>query len=321
MRLFVISDPHFAGPAEVQRKGWERRAIRNPALRQASILYRSLLWLADPTAHNHQLDAFLDRAREADLVVANGDFSCDSGFVGLCDDAAFASAELCLAKLRGAFGNRLLETMGDHELGKMSLFGGVGGPRIASWHRCTQGLGIPALWKRDVGAYTLLGVTSSLLALPMFSSELLPEERLEWDAIRTGYLDELGRLVASIPSRQRVILFCHDPSALPFLAQEPAAAGLLPRLDLTIVGHLHSPMILGLSRVLAGMPVLTRFGQTARRLSSALGKAREWAPFRVALCPSPSGIQLLKDGGYLEIRLDPVPSDPPRPIRHRLPWR
>jgi len=46
------------------------------------------------------------------------------------------------------------------------------------------------------------------------------------------------------------------------------------------------------------MPQIHFLGHTARRLSTALGKAREWKPFNVRLCPSLAGIELLKDGGY-----------------------
>jgi len=321
MRVLVISDPHFAGPDEIARKGWERRVIRNPLLRQAAWLYRRLFWLADPTAHNHQVDAFVGRAAHADWVVANGDYSCDSAFIGLADPAARASAAICLEKLRHAFHGRILEIMGDHELGKMSLFGGVGGPRIESWHRCTQDLALAPHWRRDLGSHTLLGVTSSLLALPMFEREMLPSETTEWRRIRQAHLVELGDLIASIPKDQPVVLFCHDPSALPFLAREPATQPLLPRIQRTIVGHLHSPLILRLSRTLAGMPEIAAAGQTARRLSGALRKAKDWTPFRVTLCPSPAGIQLLKDGGYLELVFDKTTPKPPEIIRHRLAWR
>ena len=321
MCVFVISDPHFAGPAEIAKKGWERRVIQNPMLRQAALLYRRLFWLADPTAHNHQVDAFVGQAANADWVVANGDYSCDSAFIGLADPAARASAAICLEKLRRAFKDRILEIMGDHEFGKMSLFGGVGGPRIESWKRCTEDLALATLWKLDLGSHTLLGVTSSLLALPMFEREMIPAESADWRRIRQAYMVELGDLIASIPKDRPVVLFCHDPSALPFLARETATQPLLSRIQRTIVGHLHSPLILRLSRILAGMPEISAAGQTARRLSGALRKAKDWAPFHVTLCPSPAGIQLLKDGGYLELIFDETTAKPPEIIRHRLPWR
>jgi hypothetical protein len=128
-------------------------------------------------------------------------------------------------------------------------------------------------------------------------------------------------LFEGIDSGRQIILFCHDPTALPFLVQEPAVARRLPQLACTVIGHLHSPSILRVGRCLGGMPELKWFGNTARRLSSALRKAREWSPFRVVLCPSLAGIQLFKDGGYLELSLAMPGADGPRLRRHRLPWQ
>lgn len=321
MRILVFSDPHFAGAAERERRGWERRVIPSRTLRGLAGCYRRFLWLADPTAHNHQLEAFLARAGDSDLVVANGDYSCDSAFVGVSDDAAFASAQECLGQLRGALGNRLLATMGDHELGKMSLFGGVGGPRLASWIRAIGGLDLRPFWLREViGGHWLMGITSSLVALPVFEHELVEDEKAEWWRLREHHLEEVRKAFTRLPEDGRVILFCHDPTALPFLAREPVVAARLSQLACTVIGHLHSELILRLSGLLAGMPELGFLGNTARRISGALRRARAWRPFRVVLCPSPAGVQLLKDGGYLELRLDPRRGTGPQVIRHRLPW-
>ncbi|MBX3748139.1 MAG: metallophosphoesterase [Verrucomicrobiae bacterium] len=320
MRLLVVSDIHYAGAAEKARRGWERRAIRPFPLRWIATFYRRHLWLADPTAHNAQLDAFLERAGSPDWVVANGDYSCDSAFVGVADDAAFDSARECLDRLRAPFQDRFHATLGDHELGKMSLFGGCGGPRLASWHRAIGPLGLQPLWSQPAGRFHLVGITSSLLALPTFLPELLPDERDAWHQLRTRHLESLQALWDAIPQGHRVILFCHDPTALPFLAREPWFQARLPQLACTVIGHLHSEAVLRTSRLLAGMPELAFLGNTARRLSGALRRARHWAPFRVVLCPSPAGIQLRKDGGYLEINLHPNADSPPPVTRHHLPW-
>lgn len=80
-----------------------------------------------------------------------------------------------------------------------------------------------------------------------------------------------------------------------------------------------------MSRCLSGMPELGFFGNTARRLSGALRKARRWRPFRLIL-PSPPGIQIAKDGGYLEIEIladrGTSPANVPgiRVVRRYLPW-
>lgn len=321
-RVLVLSDPHFAGDAERARHGWEREVIQSPLLRGLTSAYRHWFWLRDPTAHNHQVAAFVARAVGADLVVANGDYSCDSAFVGLSDPASFASAHECLAQLRAAFPGRLRTTLGDHEFGKMSIFGGRGGPRFASWERSVSELGLEPLWSHPVGEHhVLVGVCSSLLALPVFEPELLSEERGAWEKLRGEYLDALRALFASIGDHRRILLFCHDPTALPFLAAEPAVQRRLPQLEATIIGHLHSPLILRMSRLLCGVPHLRGLGITAARLSGALRKARSWRPFRVVLCPSPYGIQLMKDGGFLEIEVPAARAENCRIRRHRLPWK
>jgi hypothetical protein len=82
---------------------------------------------------------------------------------------------------------------------------------------------------------------------------------------------------------------------------------------------LHSPLVLRQSRLLAGMPRLSFLGHTARRLSTSLRRARDWEQFRVLLCPSLAGIELLKDGGYYTVELDQDANDPPRFEFHALP--
>src|SRR5439155_16539093 len=102
---------------------------------------------------------------------------------------------------------------------------------------------------------------------------------------------------------QRVMLFCHDPTALPFLWREDAVRSKLPQIEQTVIGHLHSGLILWKSRVLAGIPRIGFLGHTAKRLSAALSEARSWQPFHGRLCPALAGIELLKDGGYLTAEL------------------
>ena len=91
------------------------------------------------------------------------------------------------------------------------------------------------------------------------------------------------------------------------------------QIEQTIIGHLHSPLILWKSRVLSGMPILRFLGHSVQRFSTALREARHWKPFKVRLCPSLAGIELLKDGGYYSMELDDSGSVPARFIRHRLP--
>ena len=82
-----------------------------------------------------------------DYVIANGDYSCNTAFVGLSDDAACQSARECLGKLRQRFGARLRANYGDHELGKITLFGAHGGMRLASWRRAREELGLQPFWR------------------------------------------------------------------------------------------------------------------------------------------------------------------------------
>src|SRR5262249_45702880 len=116
---------------------------------------------------------------------------------------------------------------------------------------------------------------------------------------------------------QRVILFCHDPTALPFLWSEDSIRGRLPQIDQTIIGHLHTNLVFWKSRLLAGMPVIRFMGHTPRRLSAALHDARLWRPFNVRLCPALAGIQLLRGGGFYTAELSNDASAKPRfHLRH-----
>ena len=305
LAIDVLSDVHYACAAERQRGAPEFDAIANPLLRGFVWSYRHFVWKRDPFAHNHLLDRFVDRAEAADYVVANGDYSCDTAFVGVCDEAAFQSARECLQKLHARFGSKLCLTFGDHELGKMSLFGGRGGMRLASWDRATRELGIQPFWKRELGRYWLVGVTSSLLALPVFAPDILPEEREAWQALRQAHLDEIRALFAVLRPEQRVVLFCHDPTALPFLWRDEWIRAKVEQIELTMIGHLHSELFLWKSRLLSGMPAIGFLGNSILRMSTALHEASVWRRFRVRLCPALAGIELLRDGGYCRLSLDP----------------
>ncbi|MCX6906127.1 MAG: metallophosphoesterase [Verrucomicrobia bacterium] len=318
--LVIVSDIHHAGAAEQARRHFESRSIPNLFQRCLAQSYRHLVWMSDPLGHVKQLDTFLAAAGEPDLVVGNGDFSVDSGFIGLADEAVLESVQECLGKLRARFGERFLSVIGDHELGKMNLFGGAGGLRLASYDRAIGDAGMKRFWRMELGVYVLLAITSSLVALPIYEPEILAEEHSSWEALRAAHLEEIRQAFAELKPRQRILLFCHDPTALPFLAQEEVVRRRLGQIEHTIIGHLHSNFILGQARLLSGMPPLTFLGNTVRRYSAALCRAREWQPFRLLLCPSISGIQLLKDGGFLRLELDP---DGGRPLGHtiqRLPW-
>jgi len=319
-RLGVVSDIHYASAAEQSRGDrYESTAIPQPLLRLLVSWYRRFVWLHQPLHKNYLLDRFIAQAGQPDYLIANGDYSCDSSFVGVSDDAACQSARECLGKLRERFGDRLRVNFGDHELGKVSFFGGRGGMRIASWRAAQETLGLQPLWQLRIGRYVLIGVVSSLVALPVFEPDTLPEERSEWRRYRAEHMAGIRELFESLKPEQRVLLFCHDPTALPFLWEECAVQAKLAQVEQTVIGHLHSNLILWKSRWLAGMPRLDFLGHTTRRLSTALGRAKHWKPFHVRLCPSLAGIELLKDGGFLTAELDLAGERPAQFQRHRLP--
>jgi hypothetical protein len=316
--VLIVSDIHYASAAEQERRNHELRVIHNPFLRLALRLFRDYIWLREPMQKNHLLDQFLDNAGEPDLVVANGDFSCDSAFIGVCDDPAFESARQCLEKLRTRFAGQCKTVFGDHELGKLSFFGGSGGMRVASFHRAERELGIPPFWEMEIGKYTLFGVVSSLIALPVYETDALPQEMSEWHRLREMHLHRIREAFTGLKPTQKVILFCHDPTALPFLWEEPVIRQKLSQVEHTIIGHLHSPVILWKSRILAGIPPIKFLGSTVKRATTALRRARHWKPFRVRLCPSLAGLELFKDGGYLSVELDLTGQMPARFQRHSI---
>ena len=304
--LGVLSDIHYACTAEQARgHNYESVGIPNPILRSFLRFYRHFIWLRDPLAKGYLLDRFLQQVGPLDYLVLNGDYACDTGFVGVSDDACCQSVSECLGKLRHAFPGKLSATFGDHDLGKVSFFGGRGGMRVASWYRACKELGLEPFWQVRVGRYVLMGVVSSLIGFPIFEADALPAERGEWERLRADHLAQVCSGFEDLKPQERLLLFCHDPTALHFLAQEPAVQARFGQIEQTIIGHLHTNLVLWKSRWLAGMPRIDFLGHTARRLSSALRQARDWQPFRVRLCPALAGVELLKDGGYLTIELDP----------------
>ena len=318
--VLIVSDIHHAGAAERQRVGYELACAPNWPVRQLVRAYRGLVWQRDPLGNGKFLEAFLRRVGAHDLLIANGDFSADSRFVGVSDDAALGSAMECLAKLRARFGGRLHATIGDHELGKVSLVGGHGGLRLASWPRTTGELGLHPFWRHEWGRYVFIGVTSTLLALSVYEREMLPGEREDWEALRAAHVEEIRSAFAGLSANQRVLLFCHDPTALPFLSRVPGVRDHLAQIEATVIGHLHSQLVLRTGRALAGIPTIKFLGVSARRMSTGLNEAKLWRPFNVQLCPSLTGIQLLKDGGWLTVELDADARHPAKFRFHPLPW-
>ncbi len=319
VKLLIVSDIHYAGPRESARgSDYELTVIRQPLVRLLARALRHWFWMRDPLARSPQLEVFLSKTEPADLVVVNGDNILDTGFIGLADPAGRESAEKCIGKLRVKFGDRLHLVMGDHELGKRHMFSDVGNMRLASWETATGPLRIKPFWRITTGRYVLMGVTSSLIALPAHGADVLAEERSEWERLRNDHLEEVRTAFDSLKVEQRVLLFCHDPTALPFLGAEEIIQKRLPQIEQTIVGHLHTDFILWKSRLLAGMPTTRAFGSGVYKMTAALQKAKAWRPFHVRLCPALAGVELFNDGGYYTVQLDPTARQPARFTFHPL---
>jgi hypothetical protein len=182
--------------------------------------------------------------------------------------------------------------------------------RLESWHRARRDLELQPSWRVELGNYVLLGVASSLAGLPVFEADALAAELPQWRELRAQHLKEVREAFAAVEPHQRVLLFCHDPTALPFLWEEEIVRAKISQIEQTIIGHLHSRLILWKSKLLAGMPPIHFLGHTAKRLSTALSQGRYWRPFKVRLCPSLAGIELLKDGGYCTVKLDAEAKEP-----------
>lgn len=304
LRVLICSDIHYASDLEKARGAYEVNAIDNPAQRALVRFYRRYFWLRDPFAHNHLLQRVLNPPLEPDWVVANGDYSCDSAFIGVMDEPSRQSAKECLGQLRNRFPGRVMTVFGDHELGKMSLCGGRGGLRLKSLEIAQTELGLEPLWTRRFGNYVFVGVTSTLAAMPVYEREALEGERGIWKELRRQHLSGIDAVFNALGERDRLVLFCHDPTALPYLWESEAVRRKAGQIEQTVIGHLHSPLLMGQSRFLAGMPKITFCGQAVRRMSSALSRGKDWRHFKVLLCPSLAGLQLTRSGGYYIAEID-----------------
>ncbi len=318
-RIAILSDVHYAGPTEkAEGDDYEHRVIENPLLRFALRQYRRNVWLRYPLQQNGQLDRFIADVPEVDYAIANGDYSCNTAAVGLSADGAMESASECIGKLRGKFGGKLHLCFGDHELGKLRLMGTRGGLRLESWRRGIEQLSIQPFWKIELGNYVLFNCTSTLIALPVFARDMLPDERSAWEKLREEHFAEVRAAFAGLRPEQRVLFFCHDPTALPFLCRDDIVRAKIPQIEQTIIGHLHSSLYLRASQILSGVPVMSFFGHSIHRMSVAVNQARHWKPFHVRLCPSLAGIELLNDGGYYTAEVDEAAKSPAKFLFHPL---
>jgi len=65
-RIAVASDIHYASAAEQARPEYWLIPVTSRWRRRLLAAYKRHIWLRDPFAHNHLLDAFIAQARGAD---------------------------------------------------------------------------------------------------------------------------------------------------------------------------------------------------------------------------------------------------------------
>jgi hypothetical protein len=304
-RILVITDIHFACDLERARGDYESRTVSHPLLRFLLRQYRYFLWRRDPFGWNHYVQRFIERAGEPDCIIGNGDYCCDSAFIGVADDPSLHSSKECLGKIRNAFGEKFIGIIGDHDIGKKSMFGGFGGMHLDSWDRCLEELDLKPFFQVEFGRHVIMGLNSTLIGLPSNLADCAAADASAWEMQRNAHLETIRAALGKLSKDQRLLFFIHDPSALPHLAKFGWMREHFHRLDGTFVGHLHSEIIIKMSRMLAGMPRIHGLGHTALKMSTALQKAREWRPFKVHLVPAPGGIQISRRGGFAEILIPP----------------
>ena len=237
-----------------------------------------------------------------DWVIANGDYGGDLGGVGLSHRATLDSASVVVEMIRSRFPERSRFVFGDHDLGKYSTVLRAGGIRLNSLDLGERHLQIPSFWHEVDEMYHLIGVNSSLFTLDLFLPEALAEEIPEWQRRRAEHIEQVSRAFQGLPAGARVILFCHDPSALTALSQVPVIRRRLPQIELTVIGHLHSPTLLKLARYAARFSQFKPRYPVARIVASGLAGARHWNQFHPVVCPSTFGTGHHVAGGILLVR-------------------
>lgn len=310
MQLAVISDIHMVGPAELALADESYDSLRigadpvTRALRSSLYRVRRRFWNGHLKWRNTAFLRALDEAAELDpdWVVANGDYGGDFGGVGLSHQATFDSARVAVDMIRSRFAERSRFVFGDHDLGKYSTVLREGGIRLESLELGESILKIPSFWHEVDEGYHLLGVNSSLFTLDLFLPEALAEEIPEWKRRRAEHIETVTRAFEELPGKGRVILFCHDPSALTALRHIPVVRRRLPQIEMTVIGHLHSPALLRFARYASRLSDLTPRYPVARIVAHGLAGARHWNQFHPVVCPSTFGTGHHVAGGILLLR-------------------
>lgn len=322
-RYVIFSDVHYAGPAET-RRGLSEDKIKAPLYQKAFVsLYRNFLWLADPVFHAKRIHPLITRINKLspDEIIYLGDLSMDTGFVGISDHASFESAEEFINLCHSELSSPIRWVMGDHELGKTSIIGKIGGPRFESMSKWTDALNMPIHWSSKWNHWKLICLCSTLAAYPVYSPEFLPSELKAWEAARQNHLSWIKDTFGNISKEERVIIFCHDPSALGYVSEIKEVREKMSQIAVTWVGHMHTSAVAQAAQILSGVPEVCSFGHSIRRFTVALNRAKIWRDFNMKLCPSPSGSELFRDGGFYEMTLfGEDDKQHPTCVFHPFPW-
>jgi 3',5'-cyclic AMP phosphodiesterase CpdA len=307
MRLAVLSDIHVLGDRELEQSEASAAALGSGLTlplrlwRRGLYRARNRLWNWHPEPRRDCFLRALDdvEAFEPDWVVANGDYGGDTQGVGLSDESTFQSAEVVVSMVRALFPNRCRFVFGDHDIGKYSTNLRQGGIRIESLDRGEQLLGIQSFWHEEVEGYHLIGINSSLFGLHLFLPEAIEEEIPEWQRRQQQHMEEVREAFETLPASARVLLFCHDPGALATLDTIPAVRARQRQIERTILGHLHSPGLLRLARMVPPFPKVKPRYPVARIIARSLSDKSSWRRFNPILCPSTFGTGQHVSGGAL----------------------
>jgi hypothetical protein len=309
MKIAVLSDNHHAGLDEQQasvshfdgmgqgvpamRRRWRRGLHR----------MRRQLWNTHPETRSACFEqAVADvKAFKPDLVVAAGDYGGDVWGVGISHDHTFESVREVVDRLRAEFPDRCRFIYGDHELGKYSTDIRHGGIRIQSLIRGERDLGIRSFWHERRGDYHLIGINSTLVTLDLFLREAVEQEIPLWEEYRHGHMKAVVECFESLPRDARVLLFCHDPGALSVLAALRPVHERRGQIERTILGHLHSPRLMPLTRIASHVVRWVPEYPVARIIAHGARGAKEWKHFNPVVCPSTFGVGHHFHGGCLLI--------------------
>jgi hypothetical protein len=240
-------------------------------------------------------------AYSPDWIIANGDYGGDVGGVGLSNTSTYESVASVVNVIRARFPDRCRFVFGDHDLGKYNTVLREGGIRLGSLELGEKTLGIPSFWHEIDEDIHLIGVNSSLFTLDLFLPEALTAEIPEWRRRRAEHIEHVSHAFDGLPDHARVLLFCHDPSALTALSQIPIVVERLDQIEMTVIGHLHSPTLLHLARWLPKAKGWRPKYPVARIIAHGLEGARSWDMFNPVVCPSTFGTGHHVSGGLLFI--------------------